>query len=302
MSSYDPKEMEKNLKKAFALQEHRTLSVANLFPRDEDDPSVHNPDPIKLPNGQLAYISHGQGIRATQEDKADVLIVDVKEDPLIFLENMILKLHEGIKELPHQKRIYSPGSTLNLSLQINGNIYTVNLGDSRAILLERKNKNKFIAKALSWDHKPTDVDEVQRIKREGGSVSYGRLNGALALSRALGDCEHDGYGISHDPDMTFIEVDPETEAYIINCCDGVVDVMREKDIAEFFDHIDLLKNPADQLRKEAYLKGSMDNISVCFTPVVKNSDTGILSYVADGHGGDEVSNYIYERLRKTLMA
>lgn len=302
MVSNLPKDFEGNLKKALAQQENRTLSVGNLFPREGDDPLVHNPEPIVISNDHLAFISHGQGIRATQEDTADVLVVDVKGDPPSFLEKTIINLQDEIKKLPHQRQMYAPGSTLNLSLQINRKIYTANVGDSRAILLERKNNRNFSAKALSWDHKPTDVDELQRIERDGGFVSYGRLNGVLALSRALGDCEHDGRGISHKPDITVVEVDKEKEAYIINCCDGVVDVMREKDIAEFFDNIDLKNNPADQLRKEAYMRGSMDNITVCFTPVISELDIGLVSYVADGHGGGAVSEYVFRRLRELLSS
>lgn len=41
--------------------------------------------------------------------------------------------------------------------------------------------------ALSRDHKPTLKDERARIEAAGGFVEYKRVNGNLALSRALGD-------------------------------------------------------------------------------------------------------------------
>lgn len=40
---------------------------------------------------------------------------------------------------------------------------------------------------LSRDHKPTLKDERARIEAAGGFVEYKRVNGNLALSRALGD-------------------------------------------------------------------------------------------------------------------
>jgi len=41
--------------------------------------------------------------------------------------------------------------------------------------------------ALSYDHKPGNYAERQRITAAGGWVEYNRVNGNLALSRALGD-------------------------------------------------------------------------------------------------------------------
>lgn len=40
---------------------------------------------------------------------------------------------------------------------------------------------------LSFDHKPGNQAETQRIIAAGGWVEFNRVNGNLALSRALGD-------------------------------------------------------------------------------------------------------------------
>ena len=62
-------------------------------------------------------------------------------------------------------------------------IYCANAGDSRAILV----REKAGAIALSKDHKPNLQQEQQRIEAAGHSVSMERVDGSLALSRALGD-------------------------------------------------------------------------------------------------------------------
>jgi serine/threonine protein phosphatase PrpC len=43
------------------------------------------------------------------------------------------------------------------------------------------------AEAMSIDHKPDDEKELARIKKAGGEVFEGRVNGNLNLSRAIGD-------------------------------------------------------------------------------------------------------------------
>ena len=60
----------------------------------------------------------------------------------------------------------------------------MNIGDSRSVLCSGQK----VAFATS-DHKPTNPDERARIEQAGGHVTQGRVNGQLAVSRALGDFE-----------------------------------------------------------------------------------------------------------------
>ena len=65
-----------------------------------------------------------------------------------------------------------------------GIIYCANAGDSRAVLCRSGRSH-----ALSKDHKPENKEEIERIKKAGGFVTGGRINGNLNLSRCIGDLE-----------------------------------------------------------------------------------------------------------------
>ena len=64
-------------------------------------------------------------------------------------------------------------------------IYCANAGDSRTVMSEYGN-----AIDLSQDHKPDMIQERTRIIKAGGEVIEGRVNGKLALSRAIGDFDY----------------------------------------------------------------------------------------------------------------
>lgn len=74
------------------------------------------------------------------------------------------------------------GSTAITVLIKDNKLYCANAGDSRAIAC----RNGQLV-TLSSDHKPNNPEEMDRIYNAGGWVEFNRVNGNLALSRALGD-------------------------------------------------------------------------------------------------------------------
>ena len=74
------------------------------------------------------------------------------------------------------------GTTAVSILIKDGKLYCANAGDSRAI----GSRNGSLV-TLSNDHKPNNPEEMERIYNAGGWVEFNRVNGNLALSRALGD-------------------------------------------------------------------------------------------------------------------
>lgn len=111
-----------------------------------------------------------------------------------------------------------------------------NAGDSRTILI-RNNEIAF----HSLDHKPFNEEEKKRIEDAGGRVMIQRINGSLAVSRALGDFEYKNREdladiqqlVSPMPDVTCIPRNKASDNYILVACDGIYDVMANEEIAEF---------------------------------------------------------------------
>lgn len=77
----------------------------------------------------------------------------------------------------------SSGCTAVVALLVGNELYVANAGDSRCVVCRNG-----AAMDMSFDHKPEDAEELERIQKAGGRVTMdGRVNGGLNLSRAIGD-------------------------------------------------------------------------------------------------------------------
>jgi protein phosphatase PTC1 len=94
-------------------------------------------------------------------------------------------------------------------------LYTANVGDARIVLC-RNGK----ALRLSYDHKGSDENEGKRISNAGGLILNNRVNGVLAVTRALGDAYLKDLVTGH-PYTTETVIQPDADEFIILACDGV---------------------------------------------------------------------------------
>lgn len=94
-------------------------------------------------------------------------------------------------------------------------LYTANVGDARIILC-RAGK----ALRLSYDHKGSDEVEGKRIANAGGLILNNRVNGVLAVTRALGDAYMKKLVTGH-PYTTETVIQADSDEFIIIACDGV---------------------------------------------------------------------------------
>ncbi|XP_012927426.1 protein phosphatase 1F [Heterocephalus glaber] len=137
------------------------------------------------------------------------------------------------------------------------------LGDSQVILVQQGEVVK-----LMEPHRPERWDEKARIEALGGIVYFmdcWRVNGTLAVSRAIGDVFQKPY-VSGEADVASWEL-TGSEDYLLLACDGFFDVITFPEITSLV-HSHLVKQQgnglhvAEELVAEARERGSQDNITV----------------------------------------
>ncbi|KAI9701532.1 MAG: Protein phosphatase 2C 2 [Candelina mexicana] len=157
------------------------------------------------------------------------------------------------------------GCTASVGIISADKIYVGNAGDSRTVL-----GVKGRAKPLSFDHKPQNEGEKARITAAGGFVDFGRVNGNLALSRAIGDFE---FKKSADlpPEQQIVTAFPDTivhtisddDEFLVIACDGIWDCQSSQAVIEF-----VRRGIAAKQELQSICENMMDNC------LASNSETG----------------------------
>ena len=154
-------------------------------------------------------------------------------------------------------------------------IIAANIGDSRAVLCRNNT-----AWELTRDHKPNDPTEQARIESLGGKVIWCgdvdkkgepilergiyRVNGNLALSRAIGDRSERPH-VTAEPEVIAIPLEKEDE-FIILATDGLWDVFESNEAVDLVQRLIQQGLPRDQVAtwivEESIRRGSYDNVTV----------------------------------------
>ncbi|KAJ2507008.1 phosphatase 2C, partial [Coemansia sp. RSA 2049] len=133
-------------------------------------------------------------------------------------------------------------------------LFCANVGDARAVV-----SRGGTAARLTYDHKGDDAHEVERIFESGGYVFNGRVNGVLAVTRALGDSSLKQYVVGN-PYTTEMGLNSEDDLLVL-ACDGLWDVCSDQEA------IDLVRDTQDPLQASQTLLNyalsneSTDNIT-----------------------------------------
>jgi protein phosphatase 1B len=129
------------------------------------------------------------------------------------------------------------GSTAVTTVITPSHFVVANCGDSRLLIAGGPGAQVRFA---SVDHKPTSPSEQARIEAAGGTVVFRRVNGDLAVSRALGDFLYKAnkqlpdveQQVSAEPEITCVERKPD-DMFVLVACDGIWDVLSNEQASEF---------------------------------------------------------------------
>ncbi|XP_065833349.1 protein phosphatase 1B-like isoform X2 [Oscarella lobularis] len=181
------------------------------------------------------------------------------------IKDAFIALDEEIqKDFPEE----TSGTTAVGVLITETHVIFANCGDSRGLIC-RGGDVAFATK----DHKPYEPLEKERIEKAGGNVVLQRVNGSLAVSRALGDLAYKRVEklslqeqlVSPMPDVVETERQ-EGDEFVVLACDGVWDVMKNEEVSAYVRRkmltTDNLTQIGSDLVDTCLNKGSRDNMSV----------------------------------------
>ncbi|KAJ9604211.1 mgpp2cl-1, protein phosphatase 2C-like protein 1 [Cladophialophora chaetospira] len=165
-------------------------------------------------------------------------------------------------------------------------LYTANVGDARIVLC-RNGK----ALRLSYDHKGMDENEGRRITKAGGLILNNRVNGVLAVTRALGDSYLKDLVTGH-PYTTETVIQPDQDEFLILACDGLWDVCSDQEAVDLVRGTQDPQAASKALVDHALARFSTDNLSVMivrFDPQKLQTNTKLDIGVETGANKDKTA-------------
>lgn len=179
------------------------------------------------------FIIKNENFRKAVKDSSSSPDLNLLEQGII---EGFLELDEAMRILPNWRSGEDKSGSTAVTLLVTPSYFIfANCGDSRGILCHN---GEVLYNTV--DHKPIHTNEKDRIEKAGGSVMIQRINGALAVSRALGDFEYK-LDQNLDPKCQLVSPEPEVffqsksenDEFVVLACDGVWDVMSNCEVGAF---------------------------------------------------------------------
>ncbi|KAG0365966.1 Protein phosphatase 2C 2 [Gamsiella multidivaricata] len=179
-----------------------------------------------------------------------------KGDYKTAIKNGFLEMDRALRHDPEYGGDSSGCTAITATITDKNILFVGNAGDSRAVLC-----SDGAGIALSNDHKPVNKEESRRIVAAGGFVESGRVNGSLALSRALGDFEFK-MNSTLGPEDQIVTANPvitehpltDVDEFLVLACDGIWDCMSSQEVVTF-----VRKGIADKIPLNTICEMTMDH-------------------------------------------
>ena len=135
------------------------------------------------------------------------------------------------------------GTTANLILLFKNKIVSINIGDSKSILVSGNNNNII---QLNKCHNPERDEEKKRIEKNGGEVGRvnwadygpqrvwykGRIYPGLSISRSFGDFISEPLGVFSTPEIEEFDIDYKKEKIIVLATDGIWEFLSNEKVRD----------------------------------------------------------------------
>ena len=177
------------------------------------------------------------------------------------LKKSFLVLDEELKKFKNTDSIGSTATVIFINRETDAMlgtkkvVYCANIGDTSCVLFSKSR-----CKKLSFDHRCNEESEVTRVKKGGGLIANGRLNGKLEVTRGFGDFAMKSKGLTCEPFINKIVLN-ESDKFVVLCTDGVWDVVNEEDLFYLTINVEDTEQIARDILNHAMKNGSKDNMS-----------------------------------------
>lgn len=237
----------------YHIEEHQNLSYNSYM----EDLTLAIPSYTNKKSRNLFAVFDGHGGTASaeicKEHFAHIFQKCLKDNPINIEQNYKTTFKKLDEKTLHCTNL---GNTMTVVFIENNFVYCANVGDSKCLLITN---DSFVQ--LSYDDVCSDVNEVKRIRNEGGVISEERLNGVLAVTRAIGDHDLKGKGLSAVPHFNKKMLTLK-DKFCVVASDGIWDEISGDKVVSVAKECDSAKDLAKKLVEIAIEKGSTDNISV----------------------------------------
>jgi len=186
------------------------------------------------------FIEYFSKLDCYSDEIYDKLCKNNYKELFTLFDNIDKKLHNKYKL---KKTCFNSGTTAHLVLLFQNKILSINLGNSKSILIYEKNNNLI---QLNICHNPEMEEEKKRIEKNGGEIGRvdwadygpqriwykGRNYPGLSISRSFGDFISEPLGVFSIPDIKEYNFEIKKAKMLVIATDGIWEFLSNEKVKD----------------------------------------------------------------------